>query len=1119
MIKLKHLFTIILLLYATFVNADSFLVNGFYYVFSSSSSKTATVTYSPYGNADIYIGDLEIPETVTYNGTKYTVTAIGSDAFSKSSKLTKIAIPNTVTSIGQSAFSQCSALTTITIPSSVTSIGKGCFTSCTSLVTAILPNNITKIDNMFYNCQALENVTIPNNVTSIVNNAFYGCVALKSITLPNIKSIESYTFYNCSSLTGITIPATVTTINTAAFSGCKALKSITIPNSVVKIENFVFNGCTSLKEVNIEDGTSLLELGYAGYNDANSQSVGTGLFASCPLEKLYLGRDIKYNYEKVAGYSPFYDKKTLTSVTIGSSVTIIEYNCFSKCNSLTELVIPQSVTELKHWAFDGCTSLKKLYIQNSDTKLSVAYGSSNSGLFGSCPLEYLYLGRNLSYLTEYAYGYSPFNNKTSLKDLTISNNVTEIRENLFRSCSNFTSITIPASVTSIGDNAFYGCSALKYIYISDYTAWSKIKFGTNANPVVNNRTLYLNGNKITKVNKFSFITENGRNILFEYSGKDTNITLPENCNGESYSIGDNLFKNNTTITSITIPSAVTSIGTDAFYGCTSLKTVINKSNLTMSSGSGSNGYIAYYADKVVNASNGTASGDYIFSTENGKYILTAYVGNATQVILPEDYEGSSYTIGKNAFAGCSNIHSLTVSTKVEKIEEKAFEGCNIAKVIWLTNTPPEGYERLCGRINYVANNKYTALENVVIFQYLSSNFEINGTVFVPSNMQERKCCVIDYNVNNSLNNVVINEFVSYKGIDLQVEDVMPYSFYNNSTLGSLTLKNNGKIGKSAFNGCSSLLKLNIPVSITQVEDSAFANCAKLADVVIDDRTTILPLGVKLFDKSPLNSLYIGAKISYLSKASKDTSPFCGNTYLKSVVITDVESDIYDYEFYGCSGLESAVVGDGVERIGRWAFSGCSSLNDFVFGSNISTIGEEAFSDCTGITKITGRAVLPPVCGSQALEDINIFECKLYVPSINIDAYKNADQWKNLFFIEELVTNDNYVTYMIDGEVYKTLLLTPGKRIIAPYVADTSGKSFAGWDMSAYIQNTSAGNYPIMPDKDITINGSYNYTAIEEVVAEKENVDAIYNLNGLRVIDTVNLKSGIYIMNGKKVLVK
>jgi hypothetical protein len=99
------------------------------------------------------------------------------------------------------------------------------------------------------------------------------------------------------------------------------------------------------------------------------------------------------------------------------------------------------------------------------------------------------------------------------------------------------------------------------------------------------------------------------------------------------------------------------------------------------------------------------------------------------------------------------------------------------------------------------------------------------------------------------------------------------------------------------------------------------------------------------------------------------------------------------------------------------------------------------------------------------------------------------------------------------------LLTPGKRIIAPYVADTNGYPFAGWNMTAYLQNISTGDYPIMPDKDITINGSYNYTSIEDIVVEKENVDAIYNLNGLRVTDTDNLRSGIYIMNGKKVLVK
>lgn len=807
------------------------------------------------------------------------------------------------------------------------------------------------------------------------------------------------------------------------------------------------------------------------------------------------------------GQGAFYYSKKLESVKISDGVTYIAYQSFNVCENLTSLEIPQSVTSIGD-AFYCCINLSNITVASGN---SIYDSRDNCNAIIETETNTLIVGCKNTKIpnTVTVIGRLAFWGCSTLTSIEIPNSVTTIEYGAFNGCG-LTSIIVPTSVTDIDDSAFNECYIRTVVNFSNFV-FSKGssqygKIALNASDVRN----IPNG---IAIGDFVFTS---KYYLCLYLGHDKNLILPENCNGNNYNISKNTFENNTKLESIIIPKAVISIGTNAFAGCSNLKTVINGSDLVINKGSEDNGCVAYYADNVIN---GIAIGDFLFSEIDGKYVLDEYLGNDSHIVLPESCYGSSYTIGKNAFAGNSNIHSLTVSTKVEKIEEKAFEGCNIAKVIWLTNTPPDGYERLCGRINYVANNKYTALENVVIFQYLSSNFEIDGTIFVPSNMQERKCCVIDYNVNNSLNNVVINEFVSYKGVDLQVEDVMPYSFYNNSTLGSLTLKNNGKIGKSAFNGCSSLLKLNIPVCITQVEDSAFANCAKLADVVIDDRTTILPLGAKLFDKSPLNSLYIGAKISYLSKAGKDTSPFCGNTYLKSVVITDVESDIYDYEFYGCSGLESAVVGDGVERIGRWAFSGCSSLNDFVFGSNISTIGEEAFSDCTGITKITGRAVLPPVCGSQALEDINIFECKLYVPSINLNAYKTADQWKNFFFIENLVTNDNYVTYMIDGEVYKTLLLTPGKRIIAPYVADTNGYPFAGWNMTAYLQNTSTGDYPIMPDKDITINGSYNYTSIEDIVVEKENVDAIYNLNGLRVTDTDNLKSGIYIMNGKKVLVK
>ena len=94
------------------------------------------------------------------------------------------------------------------------------------------------------------------------------------------------------------------------------------------------------------------------------------------------------------------------------------------------------------------------------------------------------------------------------------------------------------------------------------------------------------------------------------------------------------------------------------------------------------------------------------------------------------------------------------------------------------------------------------------------------------------------------------------------------------------------------------------------------------------------------------------------------------------------------------------IGDGVTTIGNWAFSGCSSLKYFAFGSQVTNIGQEAFSDCTAVTEITSLATTPPACGSQALDDINKWECKLYVPKGCQTTYGNAEQWKDFFFMEE-----------------------------------------------------------------------------------------------------------------------
>ena len=107
-----------------------------------------------------------IPAIVTYQGTDYSVTAIGEWAFYNRSSLTSVTIPNSVTSIGSYAFASCSSLTSVAIPNSVTSIGKFAFSGCNSLTSVTIPNSVTSIGNdAFRNCSSLTSVTIPNSVT------------------------------------------------------------------------------------------------------------------------------------------------------------------------------------------------------------------------------------------------------------------------------------------------------------------------------------------------------------------------------------------------------------------------------------------------------------------------------------------------------------------------------------------------------------------------------------------------------------------------------------------------------------------------------------------------------------------------------------------------------------------------------------------------------------------------------------------------------------------------------------------------------------------------------------------------------------------------------------------
>ena len=230
-----------------------------------------------------------------------------------------------------------------------------------------------------------------------------------------------------------------------------------------------------------------------------------------------------------------------------------------------------------------------------------------------------------------------------------------------------------------------------------------------------------------------------------------------------------------------------------------------------------------------------------------------------------------------------------------------------------------------------------------------------------------------------------------------------------------------------FYNCSSLEQIKVPGNVKEIEDYVFYGCKGLKNVIIDNAETELKLGSNgsnpIFSSCPLDSVYIGRNISYPTASSYGYSPFYRNTSLRTVHITDKETEISENEFYGCTNLKNVRIGDGVTYIGNWAFSGCSSIEYFSFGSAMQSIGKEAFSDCTAITKLISHAMTPPVCDSQALDDISKWVCTLSVPKGTVSSYQKAAQWKEFFFIDEgatgiqrTVSNDSksFRTYNING---------------------------------------------------------------------------------------------------------
>ncbi len=687
---------------------------------------------------------------------------------------------------------------------------------------------------------------------------------------------------------------------------------------------------------------------------------------------------------------------------------------------------------------------------------------------------------------------------------------------------------------------------------------------------------------------------------------------------------------------------------------------------------------------------------------------------------------------------------MTLGSGLISIGDKAFSGCNIAKVFWLGNTPPTNYKNVTALINYVANDQYS-LSNQKKYQFLSSKFEVDGAIYVPVSPSERTCDVIDCEYSLQNGDIVIKDKVTNRGVELSVININDYAFYENQTISSLnvcnqgyigqeafynskgikniiisskgnirdrafygcnsiesaSIDNVGSIGSAAFNECTSLNNIVLGDSITTIRSNAFYSCTSLPTITLPNNLTaigeytfygcskletvnigtgisgiprysfgncsvlnnlIIPNNVKsigdyafyhcsalanltfednepeeepeaaapqtfddwtstnhsdnstsykeyainvtagdqlsfnytvdsesgydylvvkingvevvkvsgsstdsyvrkftgaenvilylsytkdsssssgqdqasvynimlngldheinslqlgsngsnpLFSDCPLNEVYIGRKLSYNTRSNYGYSPFYRNTSLRSVEITDAETEIYDNEFYGCTNLKTLKIGNGVKTIGKWAFSGCSSLDYFSAGYHVETIGEEAFSDCTGLTNYYSFSILPPVCGKQALDDINKWDCTLFVPAESSDEYMAADQWKDFFFVNEndavLIESIRFNVESLDGKTGDTFRLT------AEILPGNATRKRLEWSSSdpAVATVDAEGTVTFVKEGEATItaratDGSGVEASVNVVVTVKEPELGDSNANGVvNIADAVN----------------
>ena len=484
----------------------------------------------------------------------------------------------------------------------------------------------------------IVSIVLPNTAVSINANAFRSSSRLTNVTIPDsVTEIGNNIFDGCSSLTSITLPVTGTGFFSRLFTNVsgttnqvmESLKTVTLTSGSIPAN--YFDGCTGLTSITI---------------GADVTSIGQNAFLRCSsLTSITIGAGVTS-----IGFNAFSGCSGLTSITIDAGVTSIGNTAFRDCSNLTSITIPDSVTSIGGGAFSGCSGLTSIKFGKSVVTIGNTAFSGCTNLINIIVdednIEFSSLDGILYNKTKTAVIRCPLGISGKI---TLPDNVQSIGSDAFTSCDKLTEIIIPDSVTSIGNSAFSNCNSLESITL----------------PIIGSVFVNIFGTIPTSLKTVIIIK--GTSIPGKYfSGfrSLTSITIPDSVTsiGGGGNSGDGAFSGCSNLTSITIPDSVTSIGYNAFSGCSNLESItLPRGNINHIFGGPSSISGPSFLKTVV-LTNATSIPDSSFNNCTG----------LTSITIPD----SVTSIGSYAFQNCNSLTSITIPENVTSIGQSAFYGCS-----------------------------------------------------------------------------------------------------------------------------------------------------------------------------------------------------------------------------------------------------------------------------------------------------------------------------------------------------------------------------------------------------------------------------------------------------------